>query len=51
MFYVGSLFLIALLVWIERGLPRPQLATAIAVFLAAGLPLVIPSLHGLHCGV
>ena len=23
MFYVGSLFLIALLVWIERGLPRP----------------------------
>ncbi len=42
MFYVGSLFLIALLVWIERGLPRPQLATAIAVFVAAGLPLVIP---------
>ncbi len=41
-FYVGSLFLIALLVWIERGLPRPQLATAIAVFVAAGLPLVIP---------
>jgi hypothetical protein len=41
-FYVGSLFLIALLVWIERGLPRPQLATAVAVFVAAGLPLVIP---------
>ena len=47
MFYVASLFLIALLVWIERGLPRPQLATAIAVLLAAGLPLVDP-LRGLH---
>lgn len=42
MFYVGSLFLIALLVWVERGLPRPQLATAIAVLVAAGLPLAIP---------
>ncbi len=41
-FYVGSLFLIALLVWVERGAPRPQVATAIAAFLAAGLPLVIP---------
>ena len=41
-FYVGSLFLIALLVWIERGTPRPQVATALAVFLAAGLPLAIP---------
>ena len=42
MFYVGSLFLIALLVWIERGLPRPQPATAIAALLAVGLPLAIP---------
>jgi hypothetical protein len=42
MFYVAPLFLIALLVWIERGLPRPQLATTIAVLVAAGLPLVIP---------
>ena len=41
-FYVGSLFLIALLVWIERGLPRPQPATAIAALLAVGLPLAIP---------
>lgn len=42
MFYVGPLFLIALLVWIERGLPRPQPATAIAALVAVGLPLVIP---------
>ena len=42
MFYVAPLFLIALLVWIERGLPRPQPATAVAALLAAGLPLVIP---------
>ena len=42
MFYVQSLFLIALLVWIERGLPRPQPATAIAVLIAVGLPLAIP---------
>jgi hypothetical protein len=41
-FYVAPLFLIALLVWIERGLPRPQPATAIAALLAVGLPLVIP---------
>ena len=41
-FYVGSLFLIALLVWIERGLPRPQPATAIAALIAVGLPLAIP---------
>ena len=42
MFYVAPLFLIALLVWIERGLSRPQPATAIAALVAAGLPLVIP---------
>ncbi len=42
MFYVGALFLIALLVWLERGLPRPQPATAIAALLAVGLPLAIP---------
>jgi hypothetical protein len=41
-FYVGALFLIALLVWIERGLPRPQPATAIAALVAVGLPLTIP---------
>ncbi len=42
MFYVGPLFLIALLVWIERGLPRPQPAITIAAMVAVGLPLVIP---------
>jgi hypothetical protein len=42
MFYVGPLFFIALLVWIERGLPRPQPATAAAALLAAGLTLVVP---------
>jgi hypothetical protein len=42
MFYVGPLFFIALLVWIERGLSRPQPATAVAAMVAVGLPLVIP---------
>ena len=42
MFYVTPLFLIALLLWIERGLPRPQPATAVVAVFAAGLPLVVP---------
>jgi len=42
MFYVMPLFLIALLVWIERGLPRPQPAVTLTAIFAAGLPLVIP---------
>ena len=42
MFYVGPLFFIALLVWIERGLPRPQPATAMAALIAVGLPLDDP---------
>ena len=42
MFYVGPLFFVALLVWIERGLPRPQPATTAAALLAAGLTLVVP---------
>ena len=40
-FYVAPLALIALLVWIERGLPRPRSAVAIAI-VAAFLPLAIP---------
>ena len=41
MFYVAPLFLIALLVWIDRGMPRPPAAAAAA--LAAGaLPGVLP---------
>ncbi len=42
MFYVAPLFLIALLVWIERGLPRPSTPTTLAVALAAALPGAIP---------
>ena len=42
MFHVGPLFFIALLVWIERGLPRPQPATWIAAVFAAAITLVVP---------
>jgi glycosyltransferase involved in cell wall biosynthesis len=42
LFYVAPLFLIALLAWIERGMPRPPRATATAVVLAATLPGAIP---------
>jgi len=42
LFYVMPLFLIALLVWIERGQPRPPRATVAAAALAAALPGVVP---------
>lgn len=42
MFYVAPLFFIALLVWIERGLPRPQPPAVLVAVIAAGLPLVVP---------
>ncbi len=42
LFYVAPLFLIALLAWIERGLPRPARATAAAILVAAALPGVLP---------
>jgi len=42
MFYVAPLFLIGLLLWIERGLPRPRPVTALVAVFAAGLPLVVP---------
>jgi hypothetical protein len=42
LFYVAPLFLIALLAWIERGLPRPPLAAAVAAVVAAALPGVLP---------
>ena len=45
MFYVAPLFLIALLVWIERGLPRPARAAAVCAAAAAALPGVIPFEH------
>jgi glycosyltransferase involved in cell wall biosynthesis len=42
LFYVAPLFLIALLAWIERGMPRPPRAAAIAAVLAAALPGALP---------
>jgi glycosyltransferase involved in cell wall biosynthesis len=42
MFYVAPLFLIALLAWIERGMPRPARAAAVAAILAAALPGALP---------
>ena len=40
-FYVAPFFLIALLVWIERGAPRPRWAVAAAA-VAAALPATVP---------
>jgi hypothetical protein len=42
MFYVAPLFIIALLVWIDLGLPRRHVAAGIAAVLAAALPGVLP---------
>jgi dolichyl-phosphate-mannose-protein mannosyltransferase len=42
MFYVAPLLLIALLLWIERGLPRPRLPAAVAAVAVAGLPALLP---------
>jgi Dolichyl-phosphate-mannose-protein mannosyltransferase len=42
MFYLAPLFLIALLLWVERGLPRPRLPTALAAGTAAVLPALLP---------
>jgi hypothetical protein len=42
LFYLAPLALIALLVWIDHGLPRPPLATGVAAVLAAALPGVLP---------
>jgi len=42
MFYVAPLFLTALLVWIERGMPRPARAAAVCAAVAAALPGVLP---------
>jgi hypothetical protein len=41
-FYVVPLFLVALLVWIDRGAPRPATAVAAAVLAAGALPGVLP---------
>ena len=42
MFYVAPLFFIALLVWIDRGLPRPRALTAVAATTADVLPAFVP---------
>jgi glycosyltransferase involved in cell wall biosynthesis len=42
LFYVAPLFLIALLAWIDRGMPRPARAVAAAAVLAAALPGLLP---------
>jgi hypothetical protein len=41
-FYIVPLFLIALLVWIDRGTPRPARIVAVAALAAAALPGVLP---------
>ncbi|HEX5800411.1 MAG TPA: glycosyltransferase family 39 protein [Gaiellaceae bacterium] len=41
-FVVAPFFLIALLAWVERGLPRPRVAAAAVAVAAALLPLTIP---------
>ncbi len=42
MFPVATLFLTALLVWIDRGAPRPRALAAVAAVVAAVLPALIP---------
>src|SRR5207237_2737266 len=42
MFYLAPLFVIALLVWIDQGLPRRHVAAAVAAVVAAALPGVLP---------
>ena len=42
LFYVAPLFFVALLAWIDRGMPRPPRAAAAAVVLAAALPGALP---------
>ena len=42
LFYVGVVLLIALMWWVDRGLPRPQRLTTFALLVAAVLPGVIP---------
>jgi hypothetical protein len=42
MFYVAPLFLVALLLWIERGAPRPRAIALGAAGLAAALPAIFP---------
>lgn len=42
LFYAGLLLLVALMWWVDRGLPRPPRLAAFALIVAAALPGVIP---------
>jgi Dolichyl-phosphate-mannose-protein mannosyltransferase len=42
LFYVEPLLLIALVAWVERGMPRPRQVAVPAAFLLAVLPALIP---------
>jgi glycosyltransferase involved in cell wall biosynthesis len=42
MSYVAPLFVIALLAWIERGMPRPARAATASALVAAALPAALP---------
>jgi hypothetical protein len=42
MFYLAPLFVIALLVWIDAGMPRRHVAAGAAAVIAAALPGVLP---------
>ena len=44
-FYVVPLFLVALLVWIDRGAPRPNRTAAAAALFAGAIPGVLPFEH------
>ena len=48
LFYLMPLLVIALLAWIERGLPKPPRAAVAAAGLAAALPGAIPFAHLLN---
>ena len=41
-FYAAPLLLLALVVWLQRGLPRPRVAAAAAVVVPAGLVTALP---------
>jgi hypothetical protein len=50
-FHVAPLFLVALLVWADRGFVRHRLTTLAAAAVAGGLPAVIPYAKFMNLGV
>lgn len=42
MFYLAPLLLLALVVWIDRGLPRPSTLAAVAALVPTGLLIMLP---------